>query len=152
MSLDRASSASSIVLCTRRMIGASVSSSAADDAAAEGDPLVHERGERHPPPVPDLSQPLGVGHAQVAECSYTTGTGRNRVTRRLIVRRTRLIETAQQRLWPDWRHHAFLTDLTIFLFSSTGSSEVPTAAGGTLWPVPPVRPPSAGPSVTPQYS
>lgn len=34
------------------------------------------------------------------------------MTRRLIVRRTRLIETAQQRLWPDWRHHAFLTDLT----------------------------------------
>jgi hypothetical protein len=52
------------------------------------------------------------GQAQVAECEYTTGTGRQRVTRRLIVRRTRLTETAQQRLWPDWRHHAFLTDLT----------------------------------------
>jgi Transposase DDE domain group 1 len=33
------------------------------------------------------------------------------VTRRLVVRRTRLTGTAQQRLWPDWRHHAFLTDL-----------------------------------------
>jgi Transposase DDE domain group 1 len=33
------------------------------------------------------------------------------VTRRLIVRRTRLTDTAQQRLWPDWRHHALLTDL-----------------------------------------
>ena len=52
------------------------------------------------------------GQAQVAECAYTTGTGKQRVTRRLIVRRTRLVETAQQRLWPDWRHHAFLTDLT----------------------------------------
>jgi hypothetical protein len=52
------------------------------------------------------------GQAQVAECEYTTGTGRKRVTRRLIVRRTRLIDTAQQRLFPDWRHHAFLTDLT----------------------------------------
>jgi hypothetical protein len=52
------------------------------------------------------------GHAQVAECEYTTGTSRQRVTRRLIVRRTRLVETAQQRLFPDWRHHAFLTDLT----------------------------------------
>ena len=51
------------------------------------------------------------GHAQVAECAYTTGTGKHRVTRRLIVRRTRLIETTQQRLFPDWRHHAFLTDL-----------------------------------------
>jgi hypothetical protein len=52
------------------------------------------------------------GHAQVAECAYTTGTGRHAVTRRLIVRRARLTDTAQQRLWPDWRHHAFLTDLT----------------------------------------
>jgi len=31
--------------------------------------------------------------------------------RRLIVRRTRLIDPAQARLWPDWRHFAFLTDL-----------------------------------------
>jgi hypothetical protein len=51
------------------------------------------------------------GQAQVAECAYTTGTGRRAVTRRLIVRRSRLTDTAQQRLWPDWRHHAFLTDL-----------------------------------------
>ena len=29
----------------------------------------------------------------------------------LVVRRTRLTGAAQQRLWPDWRHHAFLTDL-----------------------------------------
>ena len=52
------------------------------------------------------------GRAQVAECTYPTGTGRRAVTRRLIVRRTRLTDTVQQRLWPDWRHHAFLTDLT----------------------------------------
>jgi hypothetical protein len=52
------------------------------------------------------------GEAQVAECAYSTGHGRRRVTRRLIVRRTRLTDPAQQRLWPDWRHHAFLTDLT----------------------------------------
>jgi hypothetical protein len=51
------------------------------------------------------------GQAQVAECAYTTGTGRRCVTRRLIVRRTRLTDPAQQRLWPHWRHHAFLTDL-----------------------------------------
>ena len=43
------------------------------------------------------------GQAQVAE---TTHKGR-----RLIVRRTRLTDRAQRRLWPDWRHHAFLTDL-----------------------------------------
>jgi hypothetical protein len=52
------------------------------------------------------------GQAQVAECDYTTGSGRRTVTRRLVVRRTRLTDKVQQRLWPDWRHHAFLTDLT----------------------------------------
>ena len=43
------------------------------------------------------------GQAQVAECDYQG--------RRLVVRRTRLTDTTQARLWPDWRHHAFLTDL-----------------------------------------
>jgi hypothetical protein len=51
------------------------------------------------------------GQAQVAECAYTSGTGRKTVTRRLVVRRTRLTDTAQLKLWPDWRHHGFLTDL-----------------------------------------
>src|SRR4051812_18102185 len=36
------------------------------------------------------------GQAQVADCAYTTGTGRRRVTRRLVVRRTRLTGSAQQ--------------------------------------------------------
>jgi hypothetical protein len=43
------------------------------------------------------------GQAQVAETTYKG--------RRLMVRRTRLTDRAQRRLWPDWRHHAFLTDL-----------------------------------------
>jgi hypothetical protein len=43
------------------------------------------------------------GVAQVAECMYQD--------RRLIVRRTRLTGAAQARLWPDWRHFGFLTDL-----------------------------------------
>ena len=43
------------------------------------------------------------GVAQVAECTYGG--------RRLIVRRTRLTGIAQARLWPDWRHFAFLTDV-----------------------------------------
>jgi hypothetical protein len=43
------------------------------------------------------------GRAQVAETIYSG--------RRLIVRRTRLTGAAQARLWPDWRHFAFLTDL-----------------------------------------
>ncbi len=52
------------------------------------------------------------GVAEVAECDYTSGQGTKRVTRRMIVRRTRFTDATQQRLWPDWRHHAFLTDLT----------------------------------------
>ena len=43
------------------------------------------------------------GAAQVAETTYRG--------RRLIVRRTRLTDPHQARLWPEWRHHAFLTDL-----------------------------------------
>jgi len=42
------------------------------------------------------------GEAQVAECTYNS--------RRLIVRRTRLIGP-QAELWPEWRHFGFLTDL-----------------------------------------
>jgi hypothetical protein len=52
------------------------------------------------------------GEAQVAQCAYTSGHRTKRVTRRMVVRRTRLTDTTQQKLWPDWRHHAFLTDLT----------------------------------------
>ncbi len=43
------------------------------------------------------------GQAQVAECVYKG--------RRLVVRRTRLTDTHQAKLWPDWRHFGFLTDL-----------------------------------------
>lgn len=43
------------------------------------------------------------GQAQVAECTYKR--------RRLIVRRTRLTDSRQAKLWPDWRHFGFLTDL-----------------------------------------
>ncbi len=50
------------------------------------------------------------GHAQVAETTYATGRGKAKRTVRLVVRRTRLTESAQQRLWPDWRHHAFITN------------------------------------------
>jgi hypothetical protein len=44
------------------------------------------------------------GEAQVAETVYGNW--------RLIVRRTRLVG-AQAELWPDWRHHCFLTNRTI---------------------------------------
>ena len=51
------------------------------------------------------------GEAEVAECAYTTGAGTRAVTRRLVVRRTRLTDKQQLKLWPDWRHFGFLTDL-----------------------------------------
>ena len=38
---------------------------------------------------------------------YTTGRGKAKRTVRLVVRRHPPREGAQQRLWPDWRHHAF---------------------------------------------
>jgi len=44
------------------------------------------------------------GIAEVAEADYGG--------RRLIVRRTRLADAAQQALFPGWRHNGFLTDLT----------------------------------------
>ena len=56
----------------------------------------------------DIDYTLG-GRAQVAETIYTSGKGKRQRTVRLIVRRTRLTEKAQARLWPDWRHHAFIT-------------------------------------------
>jgi hypothetical protein len=58
----------------------------------------------------DIVYPDG-GQAQVADTTYTTGQGRKKRTVRLVVRRTRLTERAQQRLWPHWRHHAFVTNL-----------------------------------------
>jgi hypothetical protein len=51
-------------------------------------------------PVPDY--PEG-GEAQIAQTMLGL--------QRLIVRRTRLVG-AQAELWPDWRHHAFLTNRT----------------------------------------
>lgn len=51
--------------------------------------------------------------AHVAETVYVTGRGQHRRELRLVVRRTRLTEPAQRRLWPDWRHHAFITDLEL---------------------------------------
>ena len=52
------------------------------------------------------------GQAEVAETTYTAGRGARSRTVRLVVRRTRLVEPAQRRLWPDWRHHAFITNRT----------------------------------------
>ncbi|HET6954717.1 MAG TPA: IS1380 family transposase [Acidimicrobiales bacterium] len=52
------------------------------------------------------------GQAAVAETTYVTGRGRKRRSYRLVVRRSRLTDPAQQALWPDWRYHAFVTSST----------------------------------------
>ena len=52
------------------------------------------------------------GEAQVAETTVETGPrSRSAEPRklRLVIRRTRLVG-AQAELWPDWRHHCFVTD------------------------------------------
>jgi hypothetical protein len=63
----------------------------------------------------DIVYPDG-GAAQVADTTYVTGGGRtNRACRhvRLVVRRTRLTDPTQERLWPDWRYHAFVTNVDL---------------------------------------
>jgi hypothetical protein len=63
----------------------------------------------------DIAYPDG-GAAQVAETIYVTGGGRTKRAERgvrLVVRRTRLTDPVQARLWPDWRHHAFITNLDL---------------------------------------
>lgn len=52
------------------------------------------------------------GEAAVAETTYTSGRGRRQRSYRLVVRRSRLTDPAQQALWPDWRYHAFVTSST----------------------------------------
>ncbi len=59
-----------------------------------------------------IAYPEG-GEAQVAETTYVAGGGRQRRELRLVVRRSRLTDPAQLRLWPDWRHHAFVTDVAL---------------------------------------
>jgi Transposase DDE domain group 1 len=55
-----------------------------------------------------ISYPDG-GVAQVAETTYETGVRGGRRELRLVVRRSRLTDPHQLALWPDWRHHAFVT-------------------------------------------
>jgi hypothetical protein len=51
------------------------------------------------------------GEAAVAETTITALKSKRLETVRLVVRRSRLTDPAQQALWPDWRYHAFVTDL-----------------------------------------
>jgi Transposase DDE domain group 1 len=63
----------------------------------------------------DITYPDG-GAAQVADTEYVTLGGRSKRKERrvrLVVRRTRLTDPTQAQLWPDWRHHAFVTNLEL---------------------------------------
>ena len=54
--------------------------------------------------------------AQVAETTYVTGGGATKRAQRrvrLVVRRTRLTDPDQLRLWAHWRHHAFITNVEL---------------------------------------
>ena len=53
------------------------------------------------------------GEAEVAATTLTTGRRGATRTLRLVVRRTRLTDPAAQTLWPDWRHHCFVTDVEL---------------------------------------
>jgi Transposase DDE domain group 1 len=50
------------------------------------------------------------GHCEIAECDYDDSP-----LRRLIVRRVMLIDQHNQPLFPNWSHHAFVTNRTGFL-------------------------------------
>lgn len=53
------------------------------------------------------------GEAQVAETTITAAKSKRLDVVRLVVRRTRLTDPRQAQLWPDWRHHAFITDVDL---------------------------------------
>jgi len=59
-----------------------------------------------------IAYPAG-GVAQVAETVYVSGVGARRREQRLVVRRSRLSHPRQLALWPDWRHHAFVTNVAL---------------------------------------
>ena len=48
--------------------------------------------------------------AQVAATTIVIKIDKTEHTLGLIIRRTRLTDRKQQRLWPDWRHHTFATN------------------------------------------
>jgi hypothetical protein len=56
------------------------------------------------------------GQAQVADCDYATGTGNQKVTRRLVVRRTPLPAPPKPGVWPLWPHQPFNTHIEGYPF------------------------------------
>jgi hypothetical protein len=58
----------------------------------------------------EISYPDG-GVAYVAETIYVAQRRGGARSLRLVVRRTRLTDARQQALWPNWRHHCFVTSV-----------------------------------------
>ncbi len=52
------------------------------------------------------------GEAHVAETTLDAGARGKQRKLRLVVRRSRLTDTTQAALWPNWRYHAFATNTT----------------------------------------
>lgn len=57
-----------------------------------------------------IAYPVG-GVAEVAETTYVSQRRGGARELRLVVRRTRLTDRRQQQLWPNWRHHCFVTNV-----------------------------------------
>jgi hypothetical protein len=54
------------------------------------------------------------GEAAVAETTIVSGSrDRQRRVLRVVVRRSRLTDPRQAQLWPDWRYHAFVTNVDL---------------------------------------
>ena len=60
----------------------------------------------------EISYPDG-GVAFVAETIYVAERRGGARPLRLVVRRTRLTDVRQQALWPNWRHHCFVTNIDL---------------------------------------
>src|SRR5487761_902627 len=60
----------------------------------------------------EISYPTG-GLAEVAETIYVSQRRGGARSLRLVVRRTRLTDVRQQALWPNWRHHCFVTNVDL---------------------------------------
>ena len=59
-----------------------------------------------------ITYPEG-GAAEVAETIYVSQRRGGARALRLVVRRTQLSDPRQQALWPNWRHHCFVTNVDL---------------------------------------
>ncbi len=86
---------------------ASTPTTSSGRSPSPSDPLCAQRSKQSATPHGPTSTTPTAATPKSPRPTYATGRGKAKRTVRLVVRRTRLAEGAQQRLWPDWRHHAF---------------------------------------------